>query len=283
MRRLLLAFVLLLGCRDGIACTCVTTAPFDPAAYLRGADVAFIGRIDHLRSIWPPLPDPHDTQAAIRAASIPWGPANGTLASFQIERALKGTADRAISLYTGHGGGDCGADLREGLTYLVFAKYDRYGALITNMCSGTTWLGFRDARERFAPILGDYHFADPEPYEARMPGIAAPVLIGPRVPELAMNNRFPVALVIDREGRVTSFRFVEGVTECTTCCEEKREALARWVPTWRFLPAMLDGQPVASVIRTLSRFDVRTTDEGAAFEKKWQDLQRQKFERTKPR
>ena len=282
MRRLLSALILILGCQDGIACTCVTATPFDPAAYLRNSDVVFIGRIDHLTTVWPAV-DPHDMQAAVRAASIPWGPENGTLASFQITRPLKGTTDRAISLYTGHGGGDCGVDLREGLTYLVFARYDRYGALITSMCDGTTWLGFRDARERFSPILGDYHFADPEPFEARMPGIAAPVLIGPRVPEFPTNDRLPVALVIDREGRVASFHFVDGVTACTSCCAERRAALARWIPTWRFLPAMLDGQPVASVIRTISRFDVRTTDEEAAFEKKWHDLERQKFERTTPR
>jgi hypothetical protein len=272
MRRFLLAAMIFFGCGEVLACSCMVEPVFDPATYIRNADVIFIGRVEKLHTAWQPVPGRPGSVYVVE----PWGPNSGTAVSFQVGRPLKGTADRVISLYTGQGGGDCGFTFMTGLTYLVFARYDEYGTLITHICSGTGWLGQAYERQRFEALIGDYRFDDPEPYEARTPGVTPPVLIGPRVPEIGPIDSFPVAMTIDREGRVASFAFADGTTRCFACCAEKRAALARQVPAWRFQPALLEGKPV-SVIRNLSRIEVKTTDEDVAYEKRRREMELNRF------
>jgi|GEM_PF-6078788 len=274
MRRTLLAAIAFLICRPSFACSCITGP--DPAdAYVRQADVVFVGRITAVDAV--PRP------AFPRSPSPPpeWGPGYGTHVSFDITSAIKGTRDRAISLWTGYGGGDCGVEFHAGLTYIVLARYDAHGLLVASLCGGSTWLGYRWARERFAWLLEDVRWSDPEPYDV-ISGIAPPILIGARVPELAQIDNFPVLLEIDREGRVTHFSFEKDVERCTACCAEKRTALLRNVPLWRFQPATLDGNPVAVRIRHLNRLTVQTTSEQFKNEQSRLEFERRRFEQKKP-
>ena len=274
MRRILFAAIVFLLCRPSFACSCVVTSP-DPAdGYVKSADVVFVGRVTAIaRAPWPvyvpgQLPN-HD-----------WGPGNGVRVSFDVTTAIKGTRDRVISLWTGYGGGDCGIEFYAGLTYIVMARYDAHGTLVAAICGGTAWLGPRWARDRFAWLLEDVQWSDSEPYEM-VPGIARPVLIGARIPELAPADNFPVLLEIDREGRVTHFSFESGAARCTACCADKRNALLRNVPLWRFQPATLDGNPVAVRIRQFNRYTVPTTSDQFKGEQFRLEFERKKFEQKK--
>jgi len=142
------------------------------------------------------------------------------------------------------------------------------------------WLGYRWSRKQYAWLLEDVKWSDPEPYDV-MPGMARPVLIGARVPELAPMDNFAVLLEIDREGRVTHFSFESGIGNCTACCAEKREVLLRNVPLWRFQPATLDGNPVAVRIRQLDRVTVPTTADQFKYEQFRLDFERKRFEQKK--
>jgi hypothetical protein len=271
-RRILIAAWLALASRQAMACSCVVIG--GPDTTVSNADVVFVGRVTAIEPEARPKFEPG------RMTVLDWGPGNGVHVSFEIAKAIKGTRDRVISLWTGYGGGDCGVTFQPALTYIVLARYNARGTLLASICSGTSWLGYRYVRERYAWLLDDFTFSDPEPYDIATLAIASPVLIGPRVPELAQMDDFPVNLEIDREGRVTHFSF-DGVERCTACCAEKRARLAKNVPLWRFQPVMLNGEPVAVRIRRLSRATIRTTDEQARDEQSRIDWERKKYEQQR--
>ncbi|MEA2339840.1 MAG: Tissue inhibitor of metalloproteinase [Thermoanaerobaculia bacterium] len=277
MRRILLTAILLFVCRPSFACSCVVTGANPADGWVKQADVVFVGRVTAI------VPEPRPIfQPGQIYTPLNWGPGNGVRVSFDITSAIKGTRDRVISLWTGYGGGDCGIDFHAGLTYIVLAHYDAHGTLIAAICSGTGWLGYRYAREQFAWLLQDVKWSDAEPYDV-IGGIAPPILIGARVPELAPTDNFSVLLEIDREGRVTHFSFESGKEICTVCCAEKRNALLRNVPLWRFQPATIDGNPVAVRIRQLTRWNVRTTSEDYRREQDRFEFERRRFEqKVKP-
>jgi len=68
-----------------------------------------------------------------------------------------------------------------------------------------------------------------------------------------------VNLVVDKEGNVTNFSFLTAA--CTAECLARRAAIERTIRNWRFMPAMLNGNPVAYRFHELSRLRVRTTTE----------------------
>lgn len=273
MRRILIAMGMALACRQAAACSCLVT---EPDRQIQDADVVFIGRVTSI----DPAPRPAFVPGqAMNRALFEWGPGNGVHVSFEIATAIKGTTDRVISLWTGYGGGDCGIEFNPALTYFVLARYDDRGTLTAALCGGSAWLGYRSERTRFAWLLDDFAFSDPEPYDVRM--VTPPVLIGARVPALSQMDNFPVLLEIDREGRVTHFSFADGLDRCTACCAEKRASLARNVTLWRFQPAMLDGNPVATRIRTLSRLSVPTTDDQLRYEQFRLKWEQEKFDQKR--
>jgi hypothetical protein len=271
-RRILIAAWIVLACRQAIACSCVVLP--GPDNTVLNADVVFVGRVTAIEPEAQPKFEPGKTQV------LAWGPGYGVHVSFEIAKPVKGTRDRNLSLWTGYGGGDCGVTFQPALTYIVLARYNSQGTLIASICSGTGWLGYRYVRERYDSLIGDFKFSDPEPYDLAGMAVSGPVLIGPRVPELAQMDDFPVVLEIDRQGRVTHFSF-DGVERCTACCAEKRARLAKYVPLWRFQPAILDGEPVAVRIRRLSRATIRTTGEQARNEQSRIDWERKKFEEAR--
>lgn len=55
------------------------------------------------------------------------------------------------------------------------------------------------------------------------------------------------------------FRFT--TRACTPECMLRRAEIERTIRNWRFIPATLNGEPVAYRFHELSRFRVRTTTE----------------------
>jgi hypothetical protein len=260
MRRILIAIGVALACRQAAACDCWIS---DPNRQVERADIVFAGRVTGIDAApWPVLLPAGHTMAAQPPLAWLYG---SRQVSFEIERAIKGTAEHTISLWTGSGGGDCGIDFNPALTYLVLARYDSGHRLIADLCGGTVWLGYSEARTRFRRLLEDFTVSDPEPYDVPMAGVRPPLLIGARFPEKAPMDNFPIVLEIDREGRVSHFSFAFGPDRCFVCCREKREILERSVPHWRFQPATIDGKAVASRIRAF--WTIQTTDDEALSER----------------
>ncbi|HEX7190576.1 MAG TPA: hypothetical protein VF381_03285, partial [Thermoanaerobaculia bacterium] len=96
-------------------------------------------------------------------------------------------------------------------------------------------------------------------YDNEYPCIGPPLLIGDRDPELERNEKFKVNLLVDKEGNVSDFRFT--TSACTPECVARRAEIERTIHSWRFMPATLNGQPVAFRFHELSRLAVRTTTE----------------------
>ena len=62
------------------------------------------------------------------------------IVTFQVRRAYKGDLGSEVKISTGFGGGDCGAGLPPGLTYLIYAK-GSMSDLGISMCSPGGWIG----------------------------------------------------------------------------------------------------------------------------------------------
>jgi hypothetical protein len=208
--RILIAILVALACRQAAACDCWIS---DPNRQVERADIVFAGRVTGIEAApWPGiLPAGHTMPAQPR---LPWTYGLRQV-SFEIERAIKGTAVHTISLWTGSGGGDCGIDFRPALTYLVLARYDSGHRLIADLCGGTVWLGDNESGRRFGWLLDkDFTVSHPEPYDVPMAGVMPPLLIGVRFPELSPTDKLPIVLEIDREGHVTHFSYAVGPPSC---------------------------------------------------------------------
>jgi hypothetical protein len=60
----------------------------------------------------------------------------GVLVRFRVENAWKGKLTQEVTVFTGHGGGDCGYRFEVGESYLVYA-YGSNERLSTNICQRT--------------------------------------------------------------------------------------------------------------------------------------------------
>jgi hypothetical protein len=96
-------------------------------------------------------------------------------------------------------------------------------------------------------------------YDENFPCVSQPLLIGEREPELERNEKYRVKMLIDKEGNVTDFAFLTAA--CTPQCLARRAEIERTIRNWRFMPAMLNGQPVAYRFHELSRLRIETTTE----------------------
>jgi hypothetical protein len=70
------------------------------------------------------------------------------LVTLSLDRAIRGVEGTTVAVRTGHGGGDCGFDFKEGRSYLVYAYRHRDGWLTASICSRTRLLS--DAAEDLA-------------------------------------------------------------------------------------------------------------------------------------
>jgi hypothetical protein len=151
IRQILIAVGLALACRQAAACDCLIT---DLNKQVERAKVVFIGQVTGIEAAsWPrflpaghtmPFQPPLQWKYGIRQIS------------FKVAKAIKGTAEQTISLWTGSGGGDCGIDFKPERTYLVLARYDSGRTLIADVCGGTVWVGDREAQVRFGALIAGF-------------------------------------------------------------------------------------------------------------------------------
>ena len=245
MKLLLAALLLVSVAPSAIACSCFSM-PL-PKQIERAADVfvGVVGRVD--APFGRTYPDAQNEQAGINY---------GRKTTLSVVKSIKGIAHDQYEVWSAYGGGDCGIEFKVGLTYLVFAR-DLNGVHVTFLCDGTRWIGC-DYDGELAELTGMTVAADAV-YDEDFPCVGPPLLLGDRDPELGRTEKYKVNLVIDKEGNVTNFAFLSPA--CTAECKERQAAFQRTVVNWRFLPATLNGHPVAYRFHELSRFRVRTTTE----------------------
>lgn len=69
---------------------------------------------------------------------------NAMLVTFKVLRTYKGDLGTETGIYTGFGGGDCGAVYAPGVTYLILASKTSTKHLVVSMCSPGGWIGGND-------------------------------------------------------------------------------------------------------------------------------------------
>ena len=180
----------------------------------------------------------------------------GRKTTLSVVKSIKGIAHDDYEVWSAYGGGDCGIDFKVGLTYLVLAR-DINGVHVTFMCDGTRWIGC-DWRGEIARLTGMSATTNAV-YDDQFPCVDRPLLLGDRDPELERSEKYKVNFLIDKDGNVADFRFL--AFGCTPECLARRAEFERTIRGWRFMPATLNGQPVAFRFRELSRFSIHTTTE----------------------
>lgn len=240
---MLLAFAL--SAHEVLACSCLS---YSFAKQLERAQDVFVGVVERVDSPFGrTYPDIHNQQVGINF---------GRKTTLSVVKSIKGIAHDHYEVWSAYGGGDCGIEFKVGLTYLVAAR-DVNGVHVTFLCDGTRWIGCDDRGdiERLTGMTA----APDAVYDENFQCVSPPLLIGDRDPELERNEKYRVRMVVDKEGNVTDFAFL--FPACTRECKERQAAFERTIHNWRFLPAMLNGHPVAYRFRELSRFRVKTTTE----------------------
>ena len=228
-----------------LACSCFWRS-FE--SQMAAADDVFVGVVERVDSPFGrTYPDFHDQHVGINF---------GRKTTLSVVKSIKGIAHDDYEVWSAYGGGDCGIDFKVGLTYLVIAR-DLDGVHVTFACDGTRWIGC-DYNGEIAGLTG-MTVAPDAVYDENFQCVTPPLLIGDRDPELERNEKYSVKMVIDKEGNVTDFAFL--LPGCTQECKERQAAIERTIHGWRFIPAMLNGQPVAYRFHELSRFRIRTTTE----------------------
>jgi hypothetical protein len=105
-----------------------------------------------------------------RATKIVTSPNGNRTVDFEVSQAYSGVTEKTVELTTGSGGGDCGYDFKEGVSYLVYAyngapPLGEVGKLYTGICSRTRplaeakddldYLSKKDDPARASGIVGD--------------------------------------------------------------------------------------------------------------------------------
>jgi hypothetical protein len=115
---LLLALLILAPARVE-ACTCMLGAPVCETFWK--TDVVFAGEVLEVTPIPNPAGEGFMPHRRVR---------------LRVMQAWRGTVGDTVEVTTGAGGGDCGYDFKQGISYLVYA-HSREGALTTGICSRT--------------------------------------------------------------------------------------------------------------------------------------------------
>jgi hypothetical protein len=128
MRRLFLALVVLLACRSTFACDVfILTAQ----QAMDAADVVFVGQVESVAMFPTVTPGPFGWWR------LPWPPHEGNRVSLRVSNVLKGRADERMAVWAGTGNNDCAFRFVTGQTYIVYARRDASGQLVTGIYSGT--------------------------------------------------------------------------------------------------------------------------------------------------
>lgn len=106
----------------------------------QGATVIFEGTPERREVHWGVLTE---KEGELIPADAPVGSGANwprMVVTFRVQRAYKGSLGQEVKINTGFGGGDCGARLPPGLTYLIYA-YGPMSDLSISMCSPGGWIG----------------------------------------------------------------------------------------------------------------------------------------------
>ena len=243
--KIVVLLTVLFSARGVLGCSCIWSS-LDKQ--IGRADDVFVGVVERIDSPFGrTYPDFNNQHVGINF---------GRKTTLSVVKSIKGIAHDHYEVWSSYGGGDCGIEFKVGLTYLVVAR-DLNRVHVTFLCDGTRWIGCDDHGE-IAALTG-MTVAPDAIYDENFQCVSPPLLIGDRDPELERNEKYKVRMVIDKEGNVTDFGFL--FAACTKECTERQAAFERTVHNWRFLPAMLNGHPVAYRFRELSRFRIHTTTE----------------------
>lgn len=247
MRYPLLLLLMAVLAPRALACTCAGV--MTPQEKIDYAQVIFAGRVVAIenpgQAALDKLPDAERQAAWEKAVDIShqegWGPTWGRKVTFEVSNVFKGTQSRLIELWTGQGGGDCGIDVAEGVTYLVFAHWSRAGRISAGMCTGTLPLACGRAEllalgePESLTFPEEREPLDPHDYPClKWPERAS----GPSLLGIVPSGLVPANLVIDREGRVVELQLKHPNAR-------RMREVAHIVRNWCFQPAKLNDKPVA--------------------------------------
>lgn len=230
---------------------------------LKHADAVFIGKVvaieDEANDRIHKLPQEEQIAAwrkaldVYRAAGSIWGPHWGRRVTFEVAKSWKGPTTDTIEVWTGQGGGDCGLNVGEDVSYVVFARSSN-GLLQASACSLTKALPC--AKELLSELGEEDAGAatKDEIYPLRdLFCIRPPLLIGERGFDPELLRHTAVNLIVDAEGNVREFAFADE--------DDADPAIAKRIRAWKFRPATLDGKPVAVRIQSISARAPKTESE----------------------
>lgn len=160
-----------------------------------------------------------------------------------------------VEIWTGLGGGDCGYEVETGKSYLVFVRSAPGNRLTTSYCSGNVPLvcasnaleQLGEPMKVFERFTIDELIAREEPYSRDTGCAKIPLLIGER--HLSIDDRcsFSVDAVVGRDGRIASFDIIRSPAAAWSkhCPPSIDSELRKRAKEWRFVPASIEGRPVA--------------------------------------
>jgi hypothetical protein len=141
-RLAILCAILSVTVASATACQCGGSGPVSQWEIAKAAtehsDVVFLGTLERTEMKWPFL----DAKNGEVTAAFLNGPDSPQMViTVRVQHVYKGQLGDTVQLFTGLGGGDCGASYSPGLTHLIFAS--RFsGKLMVSICSPGGWVGY---------------------------------------------------------------------------------------------------------------------------------------------
>ena len=284
-----IAFLLLFAARPLFACSCVFTGEHDAQKALQYSDAVFAGVVE---SIEDPsgerrksMTDAERRAEALSMHSYELGPANGRLVRFRVLQIWKSESlEPTEEVWTGYGGGDCGYPFEKGQSYLVFARRTPQNRLAVGICGETSALicatgllqELRDPIKSYESFTRASLLAREQPYTTYWrPCIEPAVLTGERGLSFDKHCVFQVDGVVTREG---TLQFT--MRQTGPLCPSDPSAVVERMKAWKFIPATIEGEPVAVMLNRVSMREPTTEAEHKAF---LEQVKRQQQQRQKPR
>lgn len=245
VRRAIFAVLITIFAVKASACSC--TGEMTVGEALEHADAVFAGVVTSIEDL----------------------PGHERKVTFRVMQWWKSDAvTESIELRTGMGGGDCGYPVEIGKSFLVHARRDSRNQLWFGICDRTAALicASADLEELGQPFKTYETFDTASLVKREQPYttywrtcIEPPALISERGLNMNKHCRFQVEGVIDRDGAVRDFRIVNAPADplARICPDSLQQQITEQVAKWRFRPAMFNGQPVETLLTSISMREPR--------------------------
>ncbi|HYC61376.1 MAG TPA: hypothetical protein VEK79_17610 [Thermoanaerobaculia bacterium] len=281
MRHAIFVLLTILFAVKASACSCMAAATVKEE--LTQADVVFAGVVESIEDPRGEWLDALPEQERLAAQEVPtdgsWRPQYGRKVTFRALQWWKNDNNitESVDLWTGYGGGDCGYPVEIGKSFIVYGHRDSRNQLGFGICGRTAALvcASGDLEELGEPIK-TYETFDTksliereQPYTAAnwRPCIEPAVLIGARGLDMDRHCRFNVEGVITRDGTVRDFKIIKGPTLPRVCPDALDGQLTEQVAKWRFRPATFNGEPIETLLTSVSMREPMTEADHARQEK----------------